>query len=72
LDGAEGKRLPSVRGFSGDKATRGLGQLIVDNQVVRAVKALTAVKADARSLELQNEFFDRVDAQAAGKGDTRR
>jgi creatinine amidohydrolase len=62
-------RFPNHYAGEGDKATRELGQLIVDAQVERFVKALRAVKADTRSLELQNEFFNRVDA--LGKEDTR-
>jgi creatinine amidohydrolase len=65
-------RFPNHYAGEGDKATRELGQLLVDTQVERIVKALKAVKADKRSLELQNEFFDRVDALAGAKGDTRR
>ena len=36
------------------------------------MKALKAVKADKRSLELQNEFFDRVDALGGAKDGARR
>jgi creatinine amidohydrolase len=57
-------RFPNHYAGEGDKATKELGQVFVDAQVERVVKALKAVKADTRSLELQNEFFDRVDAQA--------
>jgi creatinine amidohydrolase len=65
-------RFPNHYAGEGDKATKELGQLLVDTQVERLVKALRAVKADKRSLELQNEFFDRVDAFGGGKGDARR
>ena len=65
-------RFPNHYAGEGDKATRELGQLLVDTQVERVVKALKAVKADNRSLELQNEFFDRVDALGGGKDGPRR
>ena len=55
-------RFPNHYAGEGDKATKELGQVFVDSQVERLVKSLRAVKADKRSLELQSEFFDRVDA----------
>lgn len=65
-------RFPNHYAGEGDKATRELGQVLVDAQVERLVKALKAVKADSRSLELQNEFFDRVDALGLAKDGARR
>ena len=55
-------RFPNHYAGEGDKATKELGQVFVDAQVERLVQALKAAKADTKSLELQNEFFDRVDA----------
>jgi len=60
-------RFPNHYAGEGDKATKELGKVFVDAQVERFVKALRAAKADTRSLELQNEFFDRVDAQAGAR-----
>ena len=54
-------RFPNHYSGEGHKATRELGELLVEHQVERFARALKAVKADTRTLELQNEFFDRVD-----------
>jgi creatinine amidohydrolase len=51
---------PNHYAGEGDKATRELGELLVEQRVEALVKALRAVKADAKALELQREFFDRV------------
>ena len=45
----------------GGKATRELGQVLTEARVEALVRALRTVKADTKSLELQNEYFDRVD-----------
>jgi creatinine amidohydrolase len=42
-------------------ATRELGQLITEHNLQTLVTTLRAVKADKKTLELQKEFFDRVD-----------
>jgi creatinine amidohydrolase len=52
--------FPNHYAGEGSKATRELGQLITEYRVDSIVKALAAVKADTKTLELQNEFFDRV------------
>jgi creatinine amidohydrolase len=54
-------RFPNHYAGEGGKASRELGERLVESQVDRLVRALAAVKADTRSFELQNEFFDRVD-----------
>jgi creatinine amidohydrolase len=59
--------FPNHYAGEGAKATRELGQTMVDYQVERFARALRAVKADTRTLELQNEFFDRVDGKPAAK-----
>jgi len=38
-----------------------LGELITEHTIESLIKALKAVKADTKTLQLQNEFFDRVD-----------
>jgi creatinine amidohydrolase len=42
-------------------ATRELGQLITEHNLQTLVTTLKAIKADKKTLELQKEFFDRVD-----------
>jgi creatinine amidohydrolase len=42
-------------------ATRELGQLITEYQIQTLVTTLRAIKGDKKTLELQKEFFDRVD-----------
>jgi len=54
-------RFPNHYAGEGDKATRELGQLMIEARIDRFARALKTVKADTRSLELQKEFFDRVD-----------
>lgn len=51
---------PNHYAGEGAKATKELGQLIVDYEIESLVKALKAIKADTKTLELQNEFFNRV------------
>ncbi|MCY7420326.1 MAG: creatininase family protein [Chitinophagaceae bacterium] len=51
---------PNHYAGEGDKATAGFGKVITDNTVESLAKALKAIKADNKTLQLQNEFFDRV------------
>lgn len=51
---------PNHYAGEGSKATRELGQLVNEHYIEFLVKALKAIKADKKTLELQNEFFDRV------------
>lgn len=51
---------PNHYAGEGAKASKELGKLITDNKVETLVKALKAVKADTKTLELQREYFDRV------------
>jgi creatinine amidohydrolase len=53
--------FPNHYAGEGAKATRELGQVLVDSRVDALVKALRAVKADTQSLALQKEYFDRVE-----------
>lgn len=53
-------RFPNHYAGEGDKATKELGQLITDYRVGALVRALRAVKADDKTLQLQREYFDRV------------
>jgi creatinine amidohydrolase len=52
---------PNHYAGEGAKATKELGQLITENRIAALVQALKTVKADTKTLELQREFFDRVD-----------
>ncbi len=52
---------PNHYAGEGAKGTRELGQLITDKTVELLVQALKAVKADTKTIQLQNEFYDRVD-----------
>ncbi|MGN7823633.1 creatininase family protein [Chitinophaga sp. 22536] len=49
--------------YAGDASKSGaeLGKFISDHEIAQFIKALKAVKADTKTIELQNEFFDRVD-----------
>ena len=44
----------------GSSATRELGQFITEHTIQSLVTALKAIKADNKTLQLQNEFFDKV------------
>jgi creatinine amidohydrolase len=52
---------PNHYAGEGAKATRELGELITEHTIACLVKSLKAVKADTKTLQLQKEFFDRVD-----------
>jgi creatinine amidohydrolase len=51
---------PNHYAGEGSKATKELGQLVTDHFVDSFVAALKAIKADTKTLELQNEFFGKV------------
>jgi creatinine amidohydrolase len=51
---------PNHYAGEGAKATRELGQLLTEHTVETLVNALKSVKADTKTLELQNEFFGNV------------
>jgi creatinine amidohydrolase len=52
--------FPNHYAGEGAKATRELGQLVTERVIESLVRALRAVKADTKTLELQKEFFDGV------------
>ena len=52
---------PNHYAGDGAKATRELGQVITDHVVDTFAAALKAIKSDTKTLELQKEFFDRVE-----------
>jgi creatinine amidohydrolase len=45
------------------KATYELGKLVNEHYISSLITALQAIKADTKTLELQNEFFNRVKGQ---------
>lgn len=52
--------FPNHYAGEGAKATKELGKVITDFTVDALVKTLKAIKADTKTLQLQNEFYDRV------------
>ena len=52
---------PNHYAGEGAKATKEFGKYITDHEIASFIKALQAVKADTKTLQLQNEFFDRVE-----------
>ncbi|MFL5786453.1 MAG: creatininase family protein [Flavisolibacter sp.] len=52
---------PNHYAGEGAKATKELGEIITEAVINQLVQALKAIKADTKTLELQNEFYDRVD-----------
>jgi len=55
--------FPNHYAGDGSKATRALGELINEHYISELVTALKAIKADNKTLEIQNEFFNRVKTQ---------
>ena len=52
---------PNHYAGEGAKATKEEGKLIVDFEVNSFSKALKAIKADTRTLEIQNKYYDHVE-----------
>lgn len=52
---------PNHYAGEGAKATPEFGKFIADHEISSFIKALKEVKADKKTLELQNEFYDKVD-----------
>jgi len=51
---------PNHYAGEGAKATAALGKFITEHTISQLVTAIKDVKADKKTLQLQNEFFDRV------------
>ena len=51
--------FPNHYAGEGAKATRELGQFLTEHTVESLIKALKAIKADTKTLELQKEYFDK-------------
>jgi creatinine amidohydrolase len=52
--------FPNHYAGEGAQATRKLGELITEHYINNLVTALKDIKADTKTLQLQNEFFNRV------------
>lgn len=52
---------PNHYAGEGDKANTEFGKFITDHEIASFIKALKEVKADTKTLQLQNEFYNRVD-----------
>jgi creatinine amidohydrolase len=52
--------FPNHYAGEGGKATKELGQLVNEHLIDQLVTALKAIKADNTTLQLQNEYFDRM------------
>ena len=52
---------PNHYAGEGAKASKELGKLLTENKVEALTKALKAVKSDTKTLQLQKEYFDKVD-----------
>jgi creatinine amidohydrolase len=52
--------FPNHYAGEGAKATRELGEVLNEGRIENLVQAIRTVKADTKALELQTEFFDRV------------
>jgi creatinine amidohydrolase len=58
--------FPNHYAGEGGKATKEFGKLITDNVITHLIAAIKEVKADTKTLQLQKEFFDRVDKLRQG------
>jgi creatinine amidohydrolase len=52
---------PNHYAGEGSAGTAELGKLITDNYVESVVRNLRVIKADVKTIELQNEFYDRIE-----------
>ncbi len=52
---------PNHYAGEGGKATKEFGKLITENVITHLIAAIKQLKADTKTLQLQKEFFDRVD-----------
>lgn len=53
--------FPNHYAGEGAKATKELGQIIAKHEIDTFVKALKVIKEDNKTLQLQNEYYDKVD-----------
>lgn len=53
--------FPNHYAGEGGKATKELGKIITENVLKHLIAAIKEVKADTATLQLQKEFFDKVD-----------
>jgi creatinine amidohydrolase len=55
-------RFPNHYAGDGGPANRELGEAVLESEVEPLVRLLRAVKADGRTMELQQRFFDQSEA----------
>jgi creatinine amidohydrolase len=60
-------RFPNHYSGEGEKGTRELGRELLERKTKQLAEMLKFVKSDERTLELQNEFFDRAEKLNRGK-----
>jgi len=53
--------FPNHYAGEGAKATKELGKLIAEHEISSFSKTLKAIKADTKALQLQNEYYDKID-----------
>ena len=53
--------FPNHYAGEGNKASKEFGKFIAEHEIASFIKALKEVKADNKTIQLQNEFYDRVD-----------
>ncbi len=53
--------FPNHYAGEGAKATTELGKLVAEHEIASFIKALQVIKADTKTLQLQNEFYDKAD-----------
>jgi len=58
---------PNHYAGEGARATAEYGKFITDHEIASFIKALKEIKADTTTLQLQNEFYDRVDHLSSSK-----
>ena len=51
---------PNHYAGEGARASKELGKVVTENTIDLLIKSLKAIKADTKTIELQNEFYDRV------------
>ena len=56
--------FPNHYAGDGSKATAAFGKFITDHEIALFIKALREIKADTKTLQLQNEFYNRADSVA--------
>ncbi|RYE35834.1 MAG: creatininase family protein [Sphingobacteriaceae bacterium] len=53
--------FPNHYAGNGAKSTAALGKFIADHEIASLTKAIKLIKADTKTLQMQNEFYNKVD-----------